>query len=209
MKRHLTICTMIVSLMLSFGMTSCTSMLTGLYGVKEIKLVNEKIIAKNAKRFNIPMADNYELDTAYLTYLVSLDTSKYKLQIKNHYQPLQALYYDNAGYLKSFQVNCYAGGYPNLKWERDEIMTTFPPKQQAPVDSLVSLQTQLKFLKPLSTTAKFSIENYNYIVIVFWNRFMGRQSKRFVRFIQENSKLETTKKVKIIYVNNDNVFVGL
>ena len=37
---------------------------------------------------------------------------------------------------------------------------------------------------------------------------MKRQSKRFVRFVQENSKLETTKKVKIIYVNIDNVFVG-
>lgn len=209
MKRHLPICTMIVSLMLVLGMTSCTSVLTGLYGVKEIKLVNEKIIAKNAKKFNIQTVDNFELDAAYLTYLVSLDTSKYKLQIKNHLQPLQALYYDNTGCLKSFQVNCYAGGFPNLKWERDDIMTTFPPKQQAPIDSLVSLQTQLKFLKPLSNSSKFSIENYDYIVIVFWNRFMGRQSKRFVRFVQENTKLETTKKVKIIYVNNDNVFVGI
>mgnify|MGYP000858766587 FL=1 len=176
--------------------------------MKKTKTVDEKTITRYSQKYNIPTADSYELDTAYFSYLFSLDTVKYKSQIKNHYQPLQALYYDNLGYLKSFQVNCYAGGFPNLKWDRNEIMTSFPPRQQAPIDSIVSLETQMKYIKPLSQTSKLSVDNYDYIVIVYWNRFMGRQSKRLIHFVQENSKLEKEIKVKIIYANTDNIFAG-
>lgn len=190
------------------GLTSCTSFLTALYGTKKIKTVDERTIARYSKKYNIPIAENYELDIAYFSYLFSLDTTTYQYQIKNHYQPLQALYYDNLGYLRSFHVNCYAGGFPNLKWDRNEIMTTFPPKQQAPIDSIVSLETQIKHIKPIMETPKLSIDGYEYIVIVYWNRFMGRQSKRLIHFVQENSKIQKEKKVKIIYVNNDNIFAG-
>ena len=191
-----------------FGLTSCTSISTGMYGMKKTKTVDEKTMTRFAKKYNVPVTDNYELDTTYFSYLFSLDTTKYKQEIKNHYQPLQALYYDNSGHLKSFQVNCYAGGFPNLKWDRDKIMTTFPPKQQAPIDSIVSLETHLKYLQPLLQTEKIQPDNYDYIVIVHWNRFMGRQSKRLIRFVQDNSKLETNKNVKIIYANTDNLFAA-
>ena len=207
MEKHLSILTFI-TLTFVLGLTGCSSIFTGLYGMKKSKTVDEKTIVRYAKKFNIPSADNYELDTAYFSHLFSLDTTKYKSQIKNHFQPLQALYYDNSGQLKSFQVNCYTGGFPNLKWDRNEIMSTFPPKQQAPIDSIVSIETQLKYLKPLSQTSKLPIDSYDYIVIVYWNRFMGRQSKRLIHFVQDNSKLETEKKVKIIYANTDNIFAG-
>ena len=205
LNRHLSLIILII-FTVSFGLMSCTSILAGLYGMKKIKTVDEKTIVRYAKKYSIPTADSYELDTAYLSYLFSLDSTKYRSEIKNHYQPLQSLYYDNSGYLKSFQVNCYAGGFPNLNWNRNGIMTSFPPKQQAPVDSIVSLETQMKYLKPLSQTSKHINDNYDYIVIVYWNRFMGRHSKRLIRFVQDNSKLETERKVKIIYANTDNIF---
>jgi hypothetical protein len=87
-------------------------------------------------------------------------------------------------------------------------MKTFPPKQQAPLDSVLSLDTQIKYLNLLSQTSKPSVDYYDYIVIVYWNRFMGRQSKRLIHFVQENSKLEKEKKVKIIYANNDNIYAA-
>ena len=207
MKRHISIFTIIV-LTFILGLTSCTSIYTGLYGMKKTKMVDEKTIISYSKKYNIPTGDSYELDTTYFSYLFSLDITKNTHQTKNHYQPLQALYYDKSGHLKSFHVNCYAGGFPNLKWNRNEIMTTFPPKQQAPIDSIVSLETQLKYLKALSQNSKLSIDSYDYIVIVYWNRFMGRQSKRLIHFVQENSKLEKEIKVKIIYANTDNIFAG-
>lgn len=188
------------------ALTSCTSILKSLYGIREVKTVDEATILKYAKKYYIPTTEIYEIDTAYFSYLFSLDTVKFKAQIKNHIQPLQALYYDNKGYLISFQVNCYAGGFPNLKWDRNGIMTTFPPKQQAVIDSMVNLETQIKYLKPISQLGKINIETQDYVVIVYWNRFMGRQSKRLIRFVQENSMLDSGKKIKIIYANNDNIF---
>jgi len=194
---------------LIFGLSSCSAIMTKCYGVKKIKPVKEQIIVRFANKYNIPKNDLYELDTSYFNYLFSLDTIRFKKQIKNHYQPLQVLYFGNDGYLKTYLVNCYAGGFPNLKWNRNETMTTFPPKQQAPIDSLISLNTQMKFLKPLSQSSNLSIENFDFVVLVFWNRFMGRQSKRLIHFVQLNNKLEKEKKVKIVYVNNDNFFTKM
>ena len=151
-------------LIAAFMLTSCTRVATGIYGIKAIKPVNDELILKYARKYHIPENSSYNLDTSYFTWLFSPDTAKRRTQVKNHYQPLQALYYDKNGRLQSFQVNCYAGGFPNLEWERD--------------------------------------------VIVHWSRFMGRQSKRFIRLVQENAKLAGNQKVKIIYVNNDNVFAG-
>lgn len=167
--------------------------------------MDETEIIKFSKKFNIPASDSYELDTAFIKYLFSIDTSG--ILIKNHYQPLQALYYDNNGALKSFHVNCYTGGFPNLNWEQNGVFTTFLPGQQAPLDSVVPLELHLKYLISLSTSEKIIPEKYDYIVVVHWSRFMGRQSKRLIRIVQENAKLSQSKKIRIIYANNDNLML--
>jgi hypothetical protein len=204
---RLTVILTFLTLTFVFGLTSCSTIFRGLYGMKKVKTVDEKTILSYSKKYNIPVTDSYELGTSYYSYLLSLDTTRYKEQIKNHYQPLQALYYDKKGDLQSFQVNCFTGGFPNLAWDRNEIMTTFPPKPQAPLDSIVPLETQLKYLKPLTQTVKLLPDNSDYIVIVFWNKFMGRQSKRLIKVIQDNSKLAAEKNIRIVYANTDNLFV--
>lgn len=196
----------ILLILLMSGLTSCSAVILGLYGVKNPKFVQDKTIIQTARKYNIPSSDNYKLETGYLSYLFSLDTVQYKEEIKNHYQPLQALYYDSTGQVKSFQVNCYTGGFPNLKWNRNDIMNIFPPKQQAPIDNVLPLDTHLKFLVPLDRTKEIDPDNFEYLIIVHWNKFMGRQSKRFIRLIQENRKLAGDRKVKILYVNSDNLF---
>ncbi len=193
-------------LILALGLTSCSAIIKGLYGIKNPKELNDQTIIRYSEKYNIPLTDNYKLDTAYLTFLSSLESKNSKEQIKNHYQPLQVLYYGKTGQLESFQINCYAGGFPNLKWNRDGIMAIFPPRKQAPIDSIIPLDLQLKFIHPLAQTKNISIERYDYIVIVYWNRFMGRQSKRLIHYVRENSKLAKDRKVKIIYVNTDNIF---
>jgi hypothetical protein len=191
---------------LSITLTSCSKMIFRLYGMKNIKEVDDKTILRYAKRYQIPLKNIYQLDTAYFSFLFSLDSAKYETQIKNHYQPLQALYYENNGYLQSFHTNCYTGGFPNLKWNREEIFDTFLPEPRAPVDSIVSLQKLLNYLIPLQETQDFSIDSFDYIVVIHWNRFMGRQSKRLIQLVQENVKLSGNKTVEILYVNNDNIF---
>ena len=189
-------------------LSSCSTISSSIYGLKKLKPIDQKTILQYSKKYNIPSADSYKLDTSYITFLASLDTTQYKEERKNHYQPLQALYFNQAGQLQSFQINCYAGGFPNLNWDRNEIFSTFPPQQQAPVDSILPLGTLLHYLQPLSQSKEFTAEDLDYVVIVFWSRFMGRQSKRLIRFVQENANLGTDLSTKIIYVNNDNLFAG-
>ncbi|MBK9643394.1 MAG: hypothetical protein IPO72_19480 [Saprospiraceae bacterium] len=71
MNRHLSLIILII-FTVSFGLMSCSSILTGLYGMKKIKTVDEKTIVRYAKKYSIPTADSYELDTAYLSYLFLL-----------------------------------------------------------------------------------------------------------------------------------------
>jgi len=187
-------------------MSGCSPLLKVLYGIKKPKSLDEKQILEYAEKLNIPETGIYEPDTSYISFILSLDTVKYKSEIKNHYQPLQALYYDNKGNLISFHVNCYAGGFPNLKWNREGSFDIFPPKTQAPVDSILPLKKLMGFLEPLTSSQKINAEQYDYIVIIFWNRFMKRQSKRLIRTVQENCRMEKNKTIRTIYVNDDNLF---
>ena len=93
----------ILTLTLVFGLTSCSSFIQLLYGIKYPMTVNEKTIVRYSKKYNIPPTDCFEMDTSYMSFLFSIDSTKYKTQIKNHYQPLQALYYNKSGKLKSFK----------------------------------------------------------------------------------------------------------
>jgi hypothetical protein len=201
------LCLILVTI-LTIGLTGCAPIMMGMFGFKMPKPLNEKDIYKLAKKYDVPVADCYDLDTNYIWYFKNMDTARYHAQIKNHYQPMQALYYKNTGYLQSFHVNCWAGGFPNLHWDRDNILAIFPPLEQAPIYSILPLDSLLKYMKPLSQTHKFAASDYDYIVVVFWNRMIGKQSKRLIHFIQENCKLAKKEKVKLIYVNNDNFFAN-
>ncbi|HEX5002007.1 MAG TPA: hypothetical protein VFW78_05895 [Bacteroidia bacterium] len=195
-----------ISLTITCSFSGCSALMMRMYGIKKQKYADDNTILHYAKRYNIPAADCYTLDTGYISFLFKMDTILFKKQIKNHYQPLQALYYNNTGNLEVFHVNCYTRGFPNLKWNRDALFAIFPPGQQAPADSILSLNRQLQLLQQLPYTASFSANQYDYVVIVYWSRFMGRQSKRLIKTIQNNQLLAGDKKVKIVYANNDNLF---
>jgi hypothetical protein len=188
-------------------MTGCGTIMKSVYGLKEPRPLTEKEIAYYAKKYEIPNGLTYQLDTSYFTYLFSLDTTL-ALQRKNHYQPLQALYYDKQGQLVSFHINCNAGGFPNLQWNRDGILNTFLPKSQTTLDTIVQLSTQFRFLKPLGNTQDnfSSFSNYDYVVVIYWNHFLTRQTKRFIKSFTRNCANSNEKKVALVFVNNDNIY---
>ena len=188
--------------------TGCSKLAGIAVGIKSIKEVDERTIIKYARKYSIPEADCYQIDTAYSGYLLSGDAVNRKTEINNHYQPLQAIYYNRSGNIEAYHINCKTGGFPNLDWNRNDNFSVFPPKQQTEIDSLVPLSAQLKYLKPLTGTTLTEIDNYDYTVIVFWCRFMGRQSRRPIKTVQDNYKLAKDKKVKVLYVNVDNLFAG-
>lgn len=193
-------------LTISLSFTGCVRM----YGIKTLKSLPTNAIVKQANKYHIPASSSYVLDSNYRKLLASFDTALYAQQINNHAQPLQALYYNQEGQLVSFHINCYAGGFPNLNWNREENFQVFPPKQQAPVDSLVSLATLQQHLQALPGSNPITInpkQTNTYTLIVFWSRFMGRQSERFLQLIQENHQSFAPASTPILYVNTDNFFV--
>ena len=129
-------------------------------GLKQVKEIDETTIIEVGNKYGIPTEAIFELDTAYLSFLFSLDTTTYQTEIKNHYQPLQALYYSKKGDLLSFQINCYAGGFPNLNWERDSIMQSFPPLEQAPLDSILPLPLHLDYIRPLKKVKRIRYRGF-------------------------------------------------
>lgn len=194
-------------IILFLGLQSCSKLLLKTYGLKSIKPLSSASIIKQGKRYNVPEKDAFELDSTYYSFIQSLDTSRYKQVQKDHFQPLQAIYYDKTGQMCSFHINCYCGGFPNLKWNRNGNFDTFLPKQQAPLDSVFTLEKQLSFIQPLSNQDVLNVSPFDYVVVVHWSRYMGRQSKRLIAQVQKNARLNKQDRIKIIYVNSDNAYV--
>ena len=121
---------LLLALFLVLTTTSCSFIFIKMMGINKVKLLEEKQIIRTAKHYKIPTIDLYTLDTAYLSMVLNWDSTKYKREIHDRYQPLQALYYKTNGELVSFHVNCYAPGFPNLQWGEDTIFNTFMPAQR-------------------------------------------------------------------------------
>lgn len=176
--------------------------------MKKLSSVQTQEIKTYAAKFGIPPGALYELDTAkYWTFLMTIDTAKFAAARKNHIQPLQALYFDSTGKLICWYINCNAGGFPNLKWDRDSAFSRFPPKQQAPLDSFLTydpLTGMINHIPDSLNSPPISFAPTR--IVVFWNRWMGRQSERLIELVQKNA---AGQKASIIYVNDDNLFTGL
>ena len=170
------------------------------YGIKSTKIVNEENIKIISAFYKIKQS--YIVDKrSYIDFLKTL--SKDSLFIKNHTQPLQAIYFGENGKMISYHINCNAGGFPNLVWNKNNLLETFPPKTQTKVDTLFILNKFMEYLK-----IKNSIETKQY-VFLFWNDCLGRQTKRFLDQFRANlEKPFVDKNIQIIYINNDNLYVN-
>ena len=177
------------------------------------KYLSQKDLEILRKEFNLPKEKTFRLDTNYIHYLFSLDTLKYADQIKNHYQPIQASYYDRSGQLISFHINCYAGidtsDNKDLNWNPGNAFASFVPKTVAPLDSILPLYKHLSFIKtfdykPIDTSG---FATFDYTIIVYWSKhYLGdKNSKNLIKVVSDNIALTDNKKVNIIYVNSENI----
>ncbi len=195
----------VLVLSLATVLVACSSF----YGLKKLREYSPETIRETAERYHIPPERSYVLDTAYFTFIRKLygnDT----LQVKNHLQPLQVLYFDKSERLISHHLNCYARGFPNLKWNRDGLFDSFPAVTQIPADSMLTFGNLLRFIRPAGDwTVKPTVSDKEYYVVVFWDIFMGRQSKRLIERVNENLLLSDGQQVEVLFVNNDGLFVHL
>jgi hypothetical protein len=188
----------------------------GMYGVNSLKQLSNSQIIKTAKKYKIQSADLYLLDTSYRAYLQSLPKTDsnclkipsriYQCHIRhNHFQPLQIMFFDKNDDLVSYHVNCDIAGFPNLKWNYSGNFNSFLPKSTTYCDpfakfDLLSLYIKMPDERNINISS-FKKNEYN--VVVFWCRFMGRQSKRLVKFVYSYLKANKNHTYNILFVNVD------
>jgi hypothetical protein len=173
----------ILTLISLFLLTGCSL----IFGIHKITPKTDKQIIRSAKKLGIPETDLYVLDTSFGKYIFKLDQEKFRAQTKNHYQPLQALYFDENGALTKFYINCYAGGAMSLGWNKNGRLNTFPPNDQAPIDTILNLKKQLSYISSIGSTNLDGLKanNSTYKVFVYWNIFMRRHSKKLIAEIKK------------------------
>jgi len=196
---------LITGLLLTVGLGGCQTVFQGLYGMRGLRPVPVTELPKLAENYGISPDQACVLDTSYRQLLASW-LSHDAETAKNHYQPLQASYYAQTGQLKAFYVNCYAGGFPNLNWNGAGGFRQFPPAPQAPADTVLPLSAYLRYLRQFDGQPLPALPAADYIVVVQWSRFMGRQSRRFIKAVQQNAALaQPGQSVRLLFVNNDNL----
>ncbi len=211
---------LLFSLVFTCLLTGCNAILTKMYGLRtRYEAVSDETRTGYARDYGVPLDEWYELDGTFAEYLIqhylvgrdSAEQKLYRDAMNNHVQPLQAMYFDRAGRLVSYHVNCYAGGFPNLKWNHDDAFASFPPASVTPLDTLVSLQDLLPHVKnPGGETSACQFDSADYTVVVMWPVFMGRQSKRLIKTVKKNLvTAPDTLRTELLLVNNDAFELGL
>jgi hypothetical protein len=193
----------LVFFLLAFA--SCSALL----GIKKIQKLDAKQIAAYAVRYHIPTEQSYMLDTtAYGSFVNGIHDSHLKKDVQ---QPLQVKVFDGNGKMLFWLVNCYIGGFPNLKWDRYGTFDVFPPVKGsfASVNTALTLGDNARFYfmetkESMRVLPMFKVNAYDLYIIVHWAHFLDRQSKRLVRLINNYQKRFSDKRIQVIYVNDDN-----
>ena len=197
---------LLLSLLLS--LSSCTPLVLRTMGMKKPHVPTDEEFYRFGEKWNMSIYFQQTLLPTYIEEIEKIDSINPKLA-KDLLQPIQAMYFDASGKLISYHINCYAGGYPNLNWNRNGNFDVFPAKTQAPCDSLMTLSWLLAHLKPVEYPC-VKMKDLDYTVVVFWSRWTGRQSRHLVEYVQKNLKLASKEtRIQIMYVNTDEVFTNL
>jgi hypothetical protein len=189
-------------------MSSCQKTVSLLVGFRQPRVLSEREHIRFLEKLNADPSCAYTIDSSYFSMLGMEDTVNFLAEKKNHYQPIQALYYGHGQQPESWFINCYTQGFPNLKWNADGQFNSFPPQAPTPLDSLVSFEDLMAHAKPFenrSSNALLAGSDQPYTVVVFWNRMMFRQCKRLNRLVQDNLK-KTGRPYRLLYINNDRLF---
>jgi len=184
-----------------------------MYGIKDPRKLSNHEISIKAEKLGIPSNLSYTLKPIYFKALIQGDTTKpYGISVSggkscgplnDYMQPLQLMYFDSAGKLISFHINCYATGFPKLHWNNKGQFDQFIPASSVPLtENVVTRQFVLSYLDPVDGYSNYPA-NKN-IAILFWSDFMYKQSKELIRVANENLKLDRTHNTAILYVNVDN-----
>jgi hypothetical protein len=198
-------------------LTSCSSIVSCMYGIRPLEELNAKEVQKIASKYKIASNESFLLDTSFRALLITLPTIDSNclqdLSIypfcnirKNHLQPMQIMYFDKNNTLVSYHVNCDMSGFPNLKWNDTGNFNTFIPRSTTYPDSYVKFDDLAMYISNCNSQqiqyADFNDADYN--IVIFWCKCFGRQSKRVIKLVRENLQINHSEKVNLLFVNIDN-----
>lgn len=203
MKRVATYILLLSILMLH---SSCAHLAMKAMGMKQPKELNQKQLQRFSRKMNIPETNSFFADTSYWNLIVDLPKER-GIQ-KNHYQPIQAIYFNKgSNFPTAWYINCYAKGTTfGLLWNADSSFNEFPPKGNAPLDSAISIFSFDNYIHPVFPSSKYFINPDEFNILVIYNRVFQRQSRNLIRLVQQNAALSATP-VNIKYINIDNAFI--
>lgn len=197
------------------SMSSC-SLVYGriLLGMKKAKEVSDqKVIEILAANHSI--GDSYyRADSAFALFLSSLNANDVvSRSIKEKYiQPLNAVVFDAAnGGPYAWIANCHGApkGLRNLTWQIDNQLKESPFQVNNLNDrDTLRLPALFSLLDPVRKSSAWElakITDYDYVAVIFWADFMGRQNENFLQEIHENFR-KSESKIKVLYVNMDGLF---
>lgn len=215
-------------LLFAFLFSGCKLMYRTLLGVDtQPNIMSTEKIAKKSKRYGVDQNANYTLrvedsyiDTvkAYVTKAYdSLDTltdaveiARLRKNTSNDLQPVQLRYFNAEGKAIFKMVNCYVDPPIPMKWNVEGSLDQFPPKTPDIKSLKEDVNQDLDFFLPYIVTSDeeeltmADLPNADYYVIIFWNSFFIRPSKKLIKQVKRYHKKHEDENIHVIYVNNHN-----
>ncbi|WMN11666.1 hypothetical protein QYS49_39205 [Marivirga salinae] len=193
---------LIYSFILIFSLSSCTALMSKMYGVNQIDGVNEEEIHQfyAAIDFKGIQTDKVIIDSSAFQSLREHENDSIKKDLS---QPVQIHYFNNSD-LASFHANCYAkGSLKNLDWNYQNRFESF-----FPISAVEDLNTypSLQRLNKMITDVDISSEN-EIVITVFWTRMLEDISRDAVNTVLANiSEFNKEDEVRLILINTDSFF---
>lgn len=181
---------------------SCGAM----YGVKEI---NNKNFDEEYNLFKKSYNNNSQIIYGMIGKKffkeIKNDTLFTKEEMQKLQQPIQCFYINDKQNIVSYFVNCDAGGFPNLKWDRNNAFQYFPPKNQKFVFESQSEVINL-ILSNIELENSNSIIKDNNSIIVLYSLTLKRQSQNLINEILTNLNKNNIKSYSLYLINIDQQF---
>lgn len=210
--------------------TGCRVVYRTLLGVNvQPKWMTDEKVAREFERKGVPTDQAFVLDTASYDRAVR---TRYKDEVKRIYpkgpenkddsvvvkgmwkhtaddlQPVQVRYFDAGGRSIFKLVNCYLDPPIPMRWNVEGAFDHFPPQPIAALRAVEddSLSFFLEHMHHLdgSSVVQSSLPEADYYVVVFFNRFMVRPSRKLLRTVRRYHKRHPSENLHVLYVHNHN-----
>lgn len=190
------------------ALCSCSKVALGLMGVHSYDSYIIEDVKKASKKLRIRQEDSFITDSLYYQCLGFSKRADIKGMAKDMVQPLQVRVYDVNGKLLGQRANCNVPGFPNLRWNKYGYFDSLPPNLKYMVNDTIkalTLQTEFEYMHPLFDNTRIASPTLKHYVVIYWSRFMGRQSKRLIKQVKKYY-LPYANQINYIYINTEPLY---